>query len=334
MSRKSVDYGMVVDQAKDLTLKHKWLWVIGFLLALFSSGGGNGGGGGGSQSSNNATNSSNQESVIQSVQNVLGATTSAIGEWFKSVPVSTWILLVIIIITLVVIGLIIGVVVRNWAKGVLIGGLNQAKSSKNPITLPEVVPHGFANFKNIFWVNVINSLVMFGIIMVSLVAAIVILAASYALEVIGFGIFLLVLFGSVALAIFVVISFVGIYAERLVVLHKFSPTAAWKKGLSLSKGNFLPTAIMGIINNTIGCVVGCLGTIVALMILAVPTIILIIPIFTQGIQALTLARIVSLLVVFIVFSNVNVFVSGVLLVFKFASWNIFVDEILAQEEKL
>ena len=110
------DYGSIISKSIEATKKFKWLWVYGIVITAFAAGAG----GGGSNISSNLNNIPGGESfqlpdqlpdnIQEDPTQVLGGFTSSLADWFKSVPTSTWILLVFAIILAIVFSLVIKMV--------------------------------------------------------------------------------------------------------------------------------------------------------------------------------------------------------------------------------
>jgi hypothetical protein len=299
-------------------------------------GGSSGSGGGGSPSS------SSKDKTIQNLPNdlpektkeVLGAATNAIQSWFVSVPIETWILIGLGIFVLILIGIAFSMFVRNWVKGALISGLDDADADK-PVNLMTTSPRGIKSVKQLIYLAIKVTVIVIGIILGLLVLfGIGFLVFSQSkVGMIIWGITIGTLGLLIILATIVLTSFASVYAERLIVLHGYDSSAAFKKGFSLAKGNFIPSIIMGIINGAIGCSVGCVSTITALIVLGVPAAIILIPSFINGFHMPSPFALVLLGILILIYFQLNLLMNAGLVIFNCSNWNIFVKEILKQEEK-
>jgi hypothetical protein len=292
-----VNYENILRRSWALTIKNKWLWVYGLVIAALS-GGGSGFNGFGSGSS--------------SEKKLPNLDTSFLNGWLAQVPVTTWVLLGLGLVFLILVGAVVAWVARVWAKGALIGGLKDADDEKE-ITLANTAPHGFKNIKNLMIYGLISGGISMGIfIILSIPLVLTALSSNWVLFA------LLVFLGVMVLVIiFVLLAMVNIYAERLIVLGKISPWIAWKKGLALSRGNFLPTMLMGLINTALGCAIGCL-TVILLAVFVIPAIIfaLLLPVGAIG-----------LILLIILFLSASLAIRMVLTVFTYSNWNLFFKEV-------
>lgn len=311
-----INYEKILRRSWVLTFKNKWLWVYGLVIAALTGGSGFNGFGGGSSSSSSSGSKTNLPT--KEGEKVLGQAVSALTSWFARVPMTTWILLVLGIALLILLGVIVTWVARVWAKGALIGGLKDADDEKE-ITLINTAPHGFKNIKNLMIYGLISGGISMGIfIVLILVIGLGALLFSFAQPLMILWLILTVTVGILVTIISVILlAMVNIYAERLIVLEKITPWEAWKSGLSFSKGNFLNTMLMGLINSMLGCATGCL-TMVLLAVLAVPAIIfaLLLPV-----------GIIGIILLLILFLSASLVIRMVLIVFTYGNWNLFFKEV-------
>lgn len=336
----SIDYGKIISRSIEITKKNKWLWVFGLALAVFSGGGGSGGGGGGSPSSSGSILKDIPQKMPSSLpeksSQVLGEATNIIKDWFYSVPLSTWIFIGIGLLTIICIWIIVSLIIQSWAKGALIYGINQADEGKDT-SLISCSPRGIAKIKHLIIFGLISICITVGIFLLFgfvLLLGYLVFNFSSILQSLWLilGVIIAVLSIIVLMIIFAMLS---IYAERLIVLYDHSPWQAWKKGLSLSKNNFLPTLIMGVLNMTIGCTVSCLSLMIILLILAVPAIILIVPIFKDGFHMSDIPTILGgCLLLLLLFIYANYLVGALMTVFKFSNWTLLFKEILEEDKSI
>jgi len=332
----SVDYGRILRRSWELTWNNKWLWVVGMVLAAFGGGGGNTGTGGGS-----GTSSSNLREIPanlpgqlpEKAEEVLGMATSAVGEWFVSVPVLTWVLLGAGVVLLVVLVTAISMVARSWAKGALVGGMDLADSGKEA-SLKTMTGFGFSNIKSLIIFSVISGAVVLGVVAgYGVVFGVGMLVFGWFETLRTVWLVLTVTVGVLALVLLMLINaMIGMYAERLIVLKGMAPWEAWKRGLALSKGNFLPTLLMGLLNNAVGCSAGCLSMMAMLVIFGVPAVIVALPIINSGFSGPGWISVGGLVALFILFLNANVMLRGVMVVFSYGNWNLFFKQIVDKTE--
>ena len=334
------DYGSIISQSIKVTKKFKWLWVYGLVITAFAAGAG---GGGGSNASSNIRNVPGTdtlpslpdqlpENLPDDAANVLGGFTSSLADWFRSVPVSTWVMLALVVFIAIVFSWLVKMVLSSWAKGGLIYASQQALEGKET-TLANTSPKGIANIKNLIILGLITlaiSLAIFvglpliWILVYLLIEGISVLSSLWIVLGVVFGILLFIL-------AIIIIAMVGVYAERLIVLKGYSPWQAWKSGLKLSKGAFLPTLIMGIINAASAMAVGCVTTILFVIIVGVPALISIIPSITKG-QLPSIPLIVFTIIAFIIFGYISLLARAIVVVFKYSNWNQLFESVLSKTE--
>jgi hypothetical protein len=334
----NIDYGKIIKRSWEVTWNNKWLWVVGLVLAAFGAGSGGGSGGSGSGGSNipvsspspapSAANFSGQ------VTQILGETVNYIKDWFLSIPVGSWVLLIVVFVLFLIFTTAVIWVLTSWAKGALIAGFEDADNGKT-VNLKSVSPYGLAKFKDLITFRLISAGILMGMILS--IFLIIGLGALIKIFIPVLGIIWIVLFGIVgflSLAVGILLfTMLGIYAERLIVLKNYSAWNAWKKGLSMSKGNFLPTVVMGIINSVIGCITGCVGLIVLLLIFALPAILIIYPSIKNGLHLPTIWQIAGLIILVILMISMNLLIRAVFVVFDYGNWNQLFKGLYMEDKK-
>jgi hypothetical protein len=336
----NIDYGKIVNRSWVLIKKNKWLWVYGLVLAAFGGGGsgsgsGGGNGGGTSKSLKDIPEYAPSDS-LEKGKEVLGAATTAISDWFTSVPLTTWLWLLLVLLILFGLGLIVGMVLNSWAKAGLIFGLDLADQEKT-VTLPSTSQSAQKNILPLIKLGLIHTgifLVLFfgGLLGAGLIAGVTVGLSFSPIAAGIIAVLLGLILGGTVLVLLILFSMVGIYADRLVVLHAYQPWMAWKKSLALTKKSFLSIVVMGIINSMVGCAVGCMGTLVSGVVLAIPGLLLLIPVFSKGIYGLTWPIGLGLGILVIIFIQINLLVRALLVVFNYSNWNLFMKQALSEEK--
>lgn len=333
----SIDYGSIIKRSWFLVRKYKWLWVYGLVLAVFGGGGGGGSGSSSSTNSNSIKNiPSDTKGLEQKGQQVLGDATTAISQWAAQVSPEVWILLGLAVVLLIIVGVVVSIVVVNWAKAGLIYGLHEANQDKD-VNLPSTSTQAIGKIKPLFKF----SLIQFGLFMLLLlglglgggILALLWFILSFSKVV---AVILVALLGMVLVITFIVLmvifSMVGIYADRLIVLHGYTSWMAWKKSFSLTKKSFLSIVVMGIINSLVGCVSGCLFILVLGIVLAIPGFLLLMPIFSKGIAGVTPGIVVGSGIIIFIFVQFNLLFRALFVVFNYSNWNLFMDQALKEEQ--
>ena len=335
----NIDYGKIISRSWEITKKNKWLWIYGLILAAAGGGGnfsGGGGGGGNFQASPSGTLKDNLTAIpsgfVDNATQVLGATTNALMEWFFSVSPLTWILVVIAVVFSVLFLVIIGVILQNWAKGALIAGLQMAANNET-VTLLNTSPRGISSLKNLIIYSSIEFLVflVLAILSLLLIGLFFLLGTVSPVMAVVVTILGAIVGGLTLIVVLLLLAMVNIYAQRLIVIKGYSPWQAWKQALAMSKKSFLETIVMGIINLVIGCVAGCLTTIVSLIIVGVPALILLIPQFRDGFHLPGVPTIILLGLLILVFVHINLVVRAIIVIFNYANWNLYFEEVIKNE---
>lgn len=339
---KEIDYGGIIKRSWEVTRKSKWLWVLGLVLAIFGGGSGSGGGSGGSSGFDIPTSSpspstppsdiNNLQSFGSQATKVLGTATNGVKDWFSNFPIHNWLLLGLTLLIFVAFSVFVVWIMTSWAKGSLIGGFEDADAGKDT-NLKTVSPYGFAKIKDLIIFRLIAMGITIGIIVNILAVVGIGFIVKAAIPTLG--IIWMVLFGIVGTLLFVVVmilfAMLNVYAERLIVLRNYSPWEAWKKGLSLGKGNFFPTLIMGIINSAIGCATGCVTLVVFAIVLGLPGFFLIYPSFKDGFRVPAWGNIFGLVILLVLFISINFLIKAILVVFNYGNWNLFFRQIMGKK---
>jgi hypothetical protein len=340
---KDIDFGKIVSRSWELTWKYKWLWVMGLVLAVFGgssfgSGSSDNSGSTGNLNTNLASPAPKQTSLnVQNLQGtasrVLGAATDVVKSWFTSIPAGDWVLLGFLVLILIIVGVAITLVLTSWAKGSLIAGFEDADAGAE-VTLRSASKKGTTKIKDLIIFELLSFLIVIGTLIC--LALLVGIGFLIKITVPALGTIWMVLFGILGGLAFVITIFffamLTIYAERLIVLKNYSPWDAWKKGLSLSKGNFLPTLVMGLINSVIGCVSSCLGIIALLIVFAAPGYLLIYPMFKGSFHFPGAGTVIGLIILVLLFVSINSLLRAVYVVFDYGNWNLFFKQILSKTE--
>lgn len=337
----SPDYSGILKKSWNTTFKNKWLWVYGLVLAIFAGGFGSGGSSGNLGSAVNNDSFKNLPNAIPSgaplrdTTQVLGKSINVLTDWISQIPALIWIVVGIGILIAILFRMIVTWVVTSWAKGALIGGLNDALDDKE-VTLINTTRYGIASFKRF----IIFSFLTTGIVLGSLLLILVVilfagLLGSLLSETLKILFFMLTGFagGVTFFMLITILAMVNVYADRLIALYGYQPMDALKKAYSISKGHYLHTILMGIINMVSSSVLGCLTMIAALIVLGIPFIIIMVSEFKNGLHFPSIPSFISLILIFILFLYTQYLVKAVLTVWTYGNWNLFFNE-MTREEKL
>jgi hypothetical protein len=191
------------------------------------------------------------ESLPERSEKVLGAASDFFTHWLSTVPVTVWLTLGLVIFVSVILMIVIGLVISNFAKASLIAGVAQAHAGQT-VTLTTTAPLGLAATKGMIKLSIIKFLASMTLVITYLLLSGLISALLY-LVLKPLGILFSIVFFLGLIVLFVVLATIGVYADRLVVLHSMSSLKSFSTGFSYGFKNFFPTLIMAALNVFIGC---------------------------------------------------------------------------------
>lgn len=328
-SNSNIDYGEIIKKSFQTAIKNRWLWVYGLVLTIF----------GGSQFNfRGNTSFSNFPEIKKDVSpekpqqtiKVLGETTNMVKDWFQNIPPGVYISLGLAVFLLIILGLLIALILRNWAKGSLIAGLEKAHDNK-PVNLSGSSSTGRKKIKPLILATVITTLISLGVFFVigtiwSL--PLLVLKQSVLKTVIMIFLGIVTILALIIMA--VLFSLLGLYTDRLIILHNYSPWEAWKKGMQLSWKHFLPSILMRILNTVIGCTVGCLTSLILLLFSGGSIFAVVLPII-KGKKQFSFSALIVILFSLLIFFALNLLIKALLVVFNYSNWNIMFKKVLARE---
>lgn len=326
-----IDYSRIISRSFAITRKNKWLWVLGLAIGIFSASAGSG---------NFSSWQSNlkklpaklPQDLPAKTNQVLGEATNIVTDWFFTIPVSTWFIIGISLLIVVCTWIIVAMIIAAWAKGALIFGIDQTDQGLDA-SLRTCSLRGMAKIKHLIILGLISIAFTIGIILFSgLILLLGYLALNFSQILASLWLIVVVVATLTFVVFYIILAMLSIYAQRLIVLHDYSPWQAWKKGLSLSRDNFLATLIMGIINLVFGCSIGCLSSLVILSVLGLPAFILIAPVFKDGFHMPNFAVFIILFIILALYIYATYLLKAILTVFNFSNWTLFFKEIMKKEK--
>lgn len=331
-----VDFGKIVNRSFYLTKKHKWLWVYGLVLAAASgSSYSNFNLPGGNSNTSTESNPSQLMETIQNQEKVLGDATTWLTQSLSQVPPTTWLLLVLGVLALIIVGIALNWVTMSFAKAALISGINAGDEGET-VDLKTTGKKGWLGIKPIIRLQIRILAVTLAALIVSGVGLFIVALAFGAVQM-QFMVWLVGIVMVVALAVlFVLLAMVQIYAERLIVIKGMSAKDAFNKAFSLSKGNFLHTVVMGVINMVLGCAGGCLAGIAVLILIGIPALIVLIPSFARGVENFQMPNVFAIgfliLLALLAFAGMLVFRAAIV-VFTYSTWTLLFKQVIANEQE-
>lgn len=297
-----MDYFGILKRAAQITWKYKFLWVLGFLVALASGG----------NSYNSWTNYSTGSGDLSGASNA--------GHWLSAYLV----IIFLIVMVLLLIGIVFWILSRI-AIGGLVGAVDGIEKNEE-MSLGKAFSIGARYFFRVVGVSILIGLIMFALVMVfviPLVGAIIVMAVQGGAvsEVIVLALFCIV--PAIIIVIFllaIVGIFMGVltvYAIRYQVIYDAKVIESIRLGWRLIKGNKAQTLVMFLLlllTSTVATIV----VIIPGMLIGLPSALMLIAgIATNSITLIVLS--VFGLVVLVVVAAV---IRGIYEVFHSAAWTL------------
>lgn len=265
-----MNYEQILRRSWEMVKKEKIFWVFGVILSTFTYGY--------NFNSSNYSNISeffkNREKLPETgekLSQVLGAATRNPTEFFSSVissiPATFWLALGLGLLVFIIFNLILGIFIRNWSTGALFGLANVAQKNSN-LSLKYGSDYGRKTWINLFLSGLVISIMIFIPLLIGLIIFILplVLINNIILQIIfGFILFIFVL-------LFCIISIFStiwqIFAKITICTENLNFSESLKFSFKLSKKFFFDGLLMGIINQGVGCLSGCVFGCVNIFILA------------------------------------------------------------------
>ena len=326
----------IYQKAWEITKKHKALWVFGMALAAFS----------GSNSFNfsRSFDSSNfksldkteegtdgmLDSAVKGVQSIRGAADTSfdsLKEIASQIPASTWIILSVCFTIAIIIGIIISLVAKNWAKGALIAGIDNAET-KGRVWFTESSKLGLSKVKQLIKVELLT----FILVLIPIFPISILIVTSLVLKIelsqpflimLAVGAFILVALSLIAISM---LSMSFPWAQRLIALENFKAVEAVKQGYRIARKNLGSMLKLGFGNCLVSTGIGCITSIVIMIPIGIAVGGFLIN-KTAGVIASIPAAVIVLVAIF-----GGVLVMGILNVFKYTTWNILFKQIRGQKK--
>jgi len=297
-----VDYFEIIKRAAEITWKHKYLWVLGFIAALAGSGG-------------NTGNSLNYSSGSNDYSNV--------GSSFSNFASTYLVFIIFIAIVVFLLGMIIWVL-SIFAQAGLVDAVGKIDKGEKT-SLAESFRAGASKFWRVLGLNILLGLIVAVVTMVIVIPFVIVIVAvssggldnsavvaTFVCAIIAF--IVAILFVIVLAA---VISVVTQYALRFIVLDNDGVISSIRRGFRLVNSYKGPTFITFLLIMLVSGLVGALFAIPGLM-LGVPAAVMMI----GGVAAKNIG-VVALAVFGIMFASlVMAFLNGILEVYRSGIWTL------------
>lgn len=239
-----------IKESIEFAWKYKFLWVFGFLMALFSGGSGfNGNSSFRSSNESNNFNSDEYHKFVDDVKDIMQDPTF-------------WVVLAVVVCVTLIISLI-GWYLLSVSKGALTLAVNKDKEGKD-LSFKSSWKDGQEHALDIMMLDVVSFLINL-VVCLPLIAVVVMM-------IVFFPLFLLFC----CLVPFYILYFIGwalVYtvAQRYVVLKEAGPVESIKVGFNVVKEKILHFILAGIL----GLIPGCVWIFIIMIVVAIPAIIII-----------------------------------------------------------
>lgn len=308
-----MDYGEIIRRAWNITKKYKYLWVFGFILALF--------GGGGGYSSNNLSNSfqytykRSEIALPVELQQFLFKLQN-----FTMKNIGLIILFAIFMIILAIAGFTLYII----ADGGLIGSVKNIEAGEK-----NSLKDGFKTGSDYFWrmlgKNLLTGLigVFIALIFLLIFSTIYFLTPisqnkQYLPENVGIILFFIILFFILMIPLMIFLGILNDYSSRFIVIKNNGIIESIKNSFKLIISNLKHTIIIALILFAIGIIVSIILFIIFLII-AIPSALLIFSIYRIGSIAFSLVLAALALLFLIILSA---FLNGIRLTFSSSTWTL------------
>ncbi|MDD2921775.1 MAG: hypothetical protein PHQ36_05760 [Anaerolineales bacterium] len=284
------DFGEVLARAWQIIWKHKILWLFGILASCSRGNGGSGGGnsGGGNSGFNGG-----------SAPDLYGYQFARAVQWLQD---NAWII-VVLILFLVLVSLIFmapGFIGRI----ALIKGASQADKGAEKLSFGELFSESLPYFWRVFGLSF-----LFGLAMIVTIVPFVLVGVFTA----GVGFLCVLPFLCVLIPVAIVVSVVLEQANAAIVLEDLSMVDGFKRGWEVSKSNAGAIVIMALILGG--------GNFILSLIISIPIIIAVLPIFFGAVSGFAPVAIIGVLCCAVYFP-VLIALNGVLTAYIQSAWTL------------
>lgn len=253
MEQKKPDWiiGDLYKNAWQIVKNNKILWLFGMAL------------GAGSFSSNysNSFNQKDLDSLLRlfdklpkestEATKVLGSSTSglseAISSLFSGIPPAYYVLLGFEVLVFIVVGIITSIIYSSWAHAALLEGI-QLAISKGKLTIRDLSEKAFGSLKGVLYVSYVPYLLL-GLCIVAVLLLFAILAVALPESYKNIALVLLPILLILFFLIGFILTFVLIWAVRIVVIDKKPAKLALKMGYKIARKKFWASTLLGLVNS-------------------------------------------------------------------------------------
>ncbi|MGB3346565.1 MAG: hypothetical protein WBA71_04870 [Candidatus Humimicrobiia bacterium] len=308
-----MDYGEIIRRAWNITKKYKYLWVFGFILALF--------GGGGGYSSNNLSNSfqytykRSEIALPVELQQFLFKLQN-----FAMKNIGLIILFAIFMIILAIAGFILYII----ADGGLIGSVKNIEAGEK-----NSLKDGFKTGSNYFWrmlgKNLLTGLigVFIALIFLLIFSTIYFLTPisqnkQYLPENVGIILFFIILFFILMIPFMIFLGILNDYSSRFIVIKNNGIIESIKNSFRLIFRNFKHTAIIALVLFTTRIIIGIISFII-FIIIGIPAALICFLLYKSGAIAFMIFVAILAMLFLILIST---FINGIRQTFSSSVWTL------------
>ena len=296
-----MDISAIFKRAGEITWKHKGLWVLGILANCSGSG---------SQGSSNASR--------MPQYSVGGGEFPQIEHWLQSIPEGAWIAFGIAVVCGMLLLALVFWVLAAIGNGGLIAGFQMAETGET-VTLASAFQQGIRYFWKLLVIQLILGLA-------SLVVFFPMIFGGAIMSILTMGVALICLIPLICLLIplGIAITIYTLLTQIALIVEELDIVAAFKRAWEVFRANLGQIIVMGLILGVGGFVVG--------LILAIPFILMVLPLITGlivGTDTSSVVGISATLIGILLYLPVLLLAGGIMRTFITGSWTLTYRSLIA-----
>jgi hypothetical protein len=298
-----MDISAIFKRAWEITWKHKGLWVLGILASC------SGGGGGGS---------SNASRIPE--YRTGGGEFPQIERWFQSIPEEIWIAIAIAVVCGFLLLALVFWVLAAIGNGGLIAGFQMAETGET-VTLASAFKQGARYFWKLLVIQIILGLASLVVFAPGIIGMVLLTVLT-----LGIGLICLIPLICVLVPLGIVITIYTLLTQIALIVEELDIITAFKRAWEVLRSNLGEVIVMGLILGIGGFVVG--------LILAIPFVLLVLPIITGLIVGTDISSVAGFSVTIIgilLYLPVVLVASGIQRTFITGSWTLTYRSLIASK---
>lgn len=289
-----MDISGIFKRTWEITWKHKGLWLLG-ILANFA------GGGGGSSSNISQT----------SRYDVGGGEFPEIERWFQSIPEETWIIVGIAVACIFLLLALVFWVLAAIGNGGLIAGFQMAESGET-VTLGSAFQKGIGYFWKLLGIQLILGLAFLLVFVPVIIGGVLMTVLT-----LGIALICLIPLGCLLIPLGIVIKIYTQLTQIALIVEDLDIVAAFQRAWEVLRSNLGQVIVMALILGIGGFVAG--------LILAIPFILIALPLITgliAGTDTSTVAGISGTIIGILLYLPILLVAGGIVRTFITGSWTL------------